>query len=154
MQIWRICKQKHVATAFSGEGGLYTGARWTPQGIKAVYTSESLALASLEIFVHTESDRFPLVGIRANLPENIAIEEFRVDDLLDGWQEESAYPVLQRMGKEWFLSQRTPVLKVPSSIIAVEYNYILNPTHPDFEISLTPIQFKFDRRIWKRARQS
>lgn len=154
MQVWRICKRKHLPTAFSGEGGLYTGARWTPQGIKAVYTSESLALASLEVFVHTESDRFPLVGIRAFLPENIAIEEFRVADLPDGWQEGSAYPVLQKMGKEWFLSHRTPVLKVPSSIIPVEYNYILNPTHPYFEISLhPPIEFKFDRRMWKLARQ-
>lgn len=46
-----------MTTAFSGEGGLYTGARWTPQGIKTVYTSESPALARLEVFVHTESDR-------------------------------------------------------------------------------------------------
>ena len=154
MQVWRICKQNHVATAFSGEGGLYTGARWTPQGIKAVYTSESLAFASLEVFVHTESDRFPLIGIRALLPEDITIEEFRVDDLPDEWQEESAYRVLQRMGKEWFLSQRTTVLKVPSSIIPVEYNYILNPTHRDLKISLNPpIEFKFDRRMWKRTRQ-
>ena len=108
----------------------------------------------MEVFVHTESDRFPLIGIRAFLPEDITIEEFRVDDLPDGWQEESAYRVLQRMGKEWFLSQRTPVLKVPSSIIPVEYNYILNPTHRDLKIFLNPpIAFKFDRRMWKRTRQ-
>lgn len=80
------------------------------------------------MFVNTESDRIPLVGIRAFLPDDIAIKEINVVDLPDDWQEESAYSVLQRMGREWLLSDRTPVLKVPSSIIPVEYNYILNPT--------------------------
>ena len=150
MYVWRISKRKHVTTAFSGDGGLYAEARWTPQGFRAVYTSESLALASLEVFVHTESDRIPLVGIRAFLPEDIAIEEIKVVDLPDDWQEDSAYSVLQRMGREWLLSDRTPVLKVPSSIIPVEYNYILNPTQPDLQFSLNPPrEFTFDRRMWK-----
>jgi RES domain-containing protein len=28
MQVWRLCKQKHQETAFSGEGGLYASGRW------------------------------------------------------------------------------------------------------------------------------
>lgn len=153
MYVWHICKQKHLATAFSGEGGLYTEARWTPQGIKAVYTAESLALASLEVFVHTESDKFPLSGIRAAVPNDVAIEELKVGDLPEDWQEQSAYPILQELGKDWFLSQRAPILKVPSSIIPIEYNYILNPAHPEFKISLEPpIEFRFDKRMWKVAK--
>lgn len=94
--------------------------------------------------------RIPLVGIRAFLPDDIAIEEIKVVDLPDDWQEESAYLVLQRIGNEWLLSDRTPVLRVPSSIIPVEYNYILNPTQPDLQFSLNPpMEFNFDRRMWK-----
>jgi len=44
------------------------------------------------------------------------VEEIKVVDLPDDWQEESAYLVLQRIGKEWLLSDRTPVLRVPSSL--------------------------------------
>jgi len=152
MQIWRICKKKHLLSAFSGEGGLYASARWTPQGIRAVYTAQSLALASLEVFVHSDSDKIPLVAIQAFLPDDIAIKEIGANALPHDWQEQSAYPVLQQIGKQWFLTQETPVLKVPSAIVPVEYNYILNPAHPDFKISLDPpINFKLDKRMWRRG---
>jgi len=52
-----VFAEKTQDTAFSGEGGLYAPARWTPQGFRAVYTAESLSLASLEVFVHTESNK-------------------------------------------------------------------------------------------------
>lgn len=150
MQVWRICKQKHVDSAFSGIGGLYAPARWTPQGFRVVYTAESLALASLEVFVHTESDRLPLVAIRAFLPEDIAIKVVDVSSLPENWQSMAAYPKLQNIGKQWLQTQETPVLKVPSSIIPVEFNYLLNPQHPDLQFSLQPpLEFKFDERMWK-----
>jgi len=152
VQIWRICKEKHKNAAFSGEGGIYAAGRWTPQGIRAVYTSESLALATLEVFVHTESDKIPLVGIRAFIPDSTAVEEIKIDDLPSNWQEESAYPALQSMGEAWFQSQRTPVLKVPSAIVPFEYNYVLNPDHPKLWVSTNPpFNFKFDQRMWKKV---
>ncbi len=150
MQIWRICKRKHIDSAFSGIGGLYTQARWTPQGFKVVYTAESLALASLEVFVHTESDRIPLIAIRAFLPNDIAMTVVDVNSLPEDWQTVAAYPVLQNIGKQWLQKQETAVLKVPSSIIPVEFNYLLNPQHPDLQFSLEPpLEFKFDARMWK-----
>jgi RES domain-containing protein len=129
---------------------MYTAARWTPQGICSVYTAESLALASLEVFVHTESDKIPLIAIRAFIPEEVAIEEIKIADLPSNWQSIEAYAQLQKIGKDWLLSQRTPVLKVPSAIVPIESNYILNPAHTDLKIMLDPpIQFQFDHRMWK-----
>lgn len=150
MQVWRICKQKHVDSAFSGIGGLYAAARWTPQGFRVVYTAGSLALASLEVFVHTESDRIPLVAIRAFLPEDIAITVVDASSLPENWQSMAAYPTLQNIGKQWLQTQETSVLKVPSAIIPVEFNYLLNPGHPDLQVSLEPpLKFRFDERMWK-----
>lgn len=150
MQVWRICKQKHQSSAFSGIGGLYAPARWTPQGFKVVYTAESLALASLEVFVHTESDRIPLIAIRAFLPDDIAMTVVDVNSLPEDWQTVAAYPILQNIGKQWLQKQDSPVLKVPSSIIPVEFNYLLNPQHPDLQLSSEPpLEFKFDDRMWK-----
>lgn len=150
MFVWRICAKKYQSSAFSGIGGLYVSGRWHPQGHKIVYTAESLALASLEIFVHLESDRVPLVAIKAWLPEELEIEEIKRSQLPDNWQDTSAYPILQKMGQDWLNSKRTTVLKVPSAIVPVEYNYLLNPQHPEFKIVLEPpIRFRFDRRMWK-----
>lgn len=150
MHVWRICKQRHQKTAFSGEGGLYVSGRWTPQGYRVVYTAESLALATLEVFVHIESDRIPLIAIKAWISDDIEIEEVNINDLRNNWQEESAYPVLQEIGKKWLQQQRTPVLKVSSAIVPVEFNYLLNPLHPALKFTLEPpIVFKFDRRMWK-----
>ena len=147
MIVWRICSRKYQETAFSGEGGLYASGRWHPQGLKIVYTAESLALASLEIFVHLESNNVPLVAIKAHIPD-VAIE--KVERLPDNWQEVSAYPLLQKIGRDWLTSGETPILKVPSAIVPVEYNYLLNPQHPDLQVILEPpVEFRFDRRMWK-----
>lgn len=138
MYVWRICQQKHKDRAFSAEGGLYAPARWTPQGFLVVYTAESLALASLEVFVHTESLKITLVAIRAFLPYNTNIKAVDVDSLPTDWQQETAYPSLQNIGKQWLLSNQTPVLKVPSAIIPGEFNigkYTVMPTQELEEIN-------------------
>ena len=150
MRVWRICKQKHRDSAFSGVAGIYASGRWTPQGFRVVYTAESLALASLEVFVHTESDRIPLVAIRAFLPEDTAMTEVDVSSLPADWQQETAYPRLHSIGRKWLQEQHTAILKVPSAIIPVEFNYLLNPQHPDLKLELDPpMEFKFDDRMWK-----
>lgn len=150
MFVWRVCKAKHKSTALTGEGGLYTESRWMPQGFRVVYTAESLALASLEVFVHTQSNQIPLVAIRVNLPNDLSIEKVKVEDLPADWQQVSAYSQLQTVGTQWLLAGITPVLKVPSSIIPVEYNYLLNPVHPELKYTLEPpMEFRFDDRMWK-----
>lgn len=77
MKVWRICKKKHQNTAFSGEGGLYAAGRWHPKGFRIIYTASSLALATLEIFVHTESDKIPLVAIQTFIPDDIVMEDLK-----------------------------------------------------------------------------
>ncbi len=49
---WRIVKEKHAATAFSGEGASRTGGRWNSRGVWVVYASATQALATLENLVH------------------------------------------------------------------------------------------------------
>ncbi|WP_017325464.1 RES family NAD+ phosphorylase [Synechococcus sp. PCC 7336] len=149
LMVWRLSKRKYAPMAFSGEGGLYVAGRWTPKGYRAAYTSESLALASLEVFVHAETNNIPLIGIRAYLNEPV-IEVVPVKKLPIDWQETSAYPQLQSIGDRWLKNLTAPILKVPSAIVPMEYNYILNPAHPDLQIvTEPPITFQFDRRMWK-----
>jgi len=51
-EAWRIVKEKHAATAFSGEGAARTGGRWNSRGVAVIYTSSTKALAALENLVH------------------------------------------------------------------------------------------------------
>lgn len=53
------------------------------------------------------------------------------------------------MGDEWVVQQRSMILTVPSVILG-EWNYVLNPAHPDFQrITLAePVPFRFDIRLF------
>jgi RES domain-containing protein len=152
MHVWRICAAKYQDSAFSGIGGLYVPGRWHTQGHKIVYTAESLTLASLEIFVHLESDRVPLVAIKANIPDGLEMEEIKIENMPILWQDPDSYSKLQKIGQSWLTSRRTPILKVPSAIVPVESNYLFNPAHPQFKVDLKPpIRFRFDQRMWKSS---
>jgi RES domain-containing protein len=149
VRIWRITARKHIETVFSGVGGLYASGRWHPQGYKISYTSESLALASLEVFVHSETTDIPLACVSAIIPDTTSILE--ITDLSVNWQGVAAYPILQEIGRKWLRTMEYPVLKVPSAIIPVEYNYLINPEHPDLRLQTEQVlEFQFDRRMWKQ----
>jgi RES domain-containing protein len=52
---YRVVKAKYLDSAFDGEGARLYGGRWNNKGVPLVYTSNSLALCSLEIFIHLPS---------------------------------------------------------------------------------------------------
>ncbi|MDJ0648735.1 MAG: RES family NAD+ phosphorylase [Xenococcaceae cyanobacterium MO_188.B19] len=93
MYLWRICAAKYQDSSCSGLGGLYAAGRWHQKGNKIIYTAESLALATLEIFVHLESDRVPLVAIKAQIDDDVEIGT--VSNLRANWQEADAFSQLQ-----------------------------------------------------------
>ena len=65
------------------------------------------------------------------------------------WHKVINYPITQLLGDTWLRKMETAVLKVPSAIIDMEYNYLLNPAHPDFEkIKISSVsKFTFDPRL-------
>jgi RES domain-containing protein len=76
---WRITKQKHVKSAFSGEGARLYGGRWNSQGVPVVYVAQSQALAVLEVLVHLDSP--VLLGTYALI--QFDFEEGHVSNLTD-----------------------------------------------------------------------
>jgi RES domain-containing protein len=56
---WRIVKEKHAATAFSGEGARIFEGRWNSAGVRMVYCSENLALAALKFRPHASGHDAP-----------------------------------------------------------------------------------------------
>lgn len=147
MEVYRICLAKYAGEVFaSGIRG-----RWNLKGDFVIYTAGSRALACLENVVHRSgeglSDIFRTVVI--DIPANISIESISADALPANWQGVKSYPSTQALGHVWYQQRTSAVLRVPSSIIPEEHNYILNSLHPDFpKISIKSTEdFFFDPRI-------
>jgi RES domain-containing protein len=152
MRLWRICREIHAASAFSGEGARLYGGRWNSRGVRAVYTSPSLALAAIETFVHLEPNLRPddLVSIETELPDNVRTERIDLKSLPRKWYElrdES----LRTLGDRWIRAGKTLALHVPSAAIRGEWNVLLNPEHSDFrKLKIQkPNPFEFDLRMYR-----
>ena len=67
--------------------------------------------------------------------DGLDYQEISLHQLHNGWRREKASKiqptVLQLRGSKWLKLSSIPVLKVPSSVIPFEFNYIINPNHPD-----------------------
>lgn len=153
MIVWRICKKRHRATAFSGVCAEKHGGRWNRKRERIVYTSSSLSLAALELFVHVDIKMIPsdLIWVRASVPHTVSIETLTAKALPAHWRRYPAPARLQAIGSKWLREMRSFVLVVPSAVNPEEQNILLNPLHPDAE-SLSRVQskpFQFDPRMWK-----
>ena len=49
-ETWRILKEKHAITAFTGEGAAKSGGRWNSRGVLLVYTSGTKSLLVCGLF--------------------------------------------------------------------------------------------------------
>ncbi len=149
IRAWRIVKAKHAANAFDGEGARLSGGRWNSPGTRMIYTAGSAALAALEMLVHLgRITTLPAyVVLRCDFDEKLVTDVDR-DNLPSNWRTFPAPPELQAIGDAWVQGGKSPVLRVPSAVIAGEDNYLLNPAHPTFRrIKIgRPERFELDLR--------
>ncbi len=134
IRAWRLIKAEHVDDAFAGEGARRGGGRWNSNGVRVVYTSGSLSLATLEVMVHTHfySALKNYVCIPIDFDPSLS-QSITTEDLPDKWKADPIPQSVKELGDRWVQNQESVILKVPSPIIPVETNYLINPSHPDFE---------------------
>jgi RES domain-containing protein len=114
-----------------------------------VYTSESLALAALETLAHADRRRFErdYVAFRLHIPDE---EVMRLDEALpQSWPARPVSTAARQLGDAWLREGSTAALCIPSVLVPLERNYLLNPMHPGFT-SITvedPVVFGFDARL-------
>jgi RES domain-containing protein len=152
MLVYRISKRAHIEDLSGIGAGLY-GGRWNPKGINMLYTSSSIALASLEYLVHNyhllSTAEVCLVKIEIGMPT--PLEEVSAAELPDGWNLQlNLQYATQNIGKSFYLSAKSYILKVPSAVVSGEYNLLLNPGH-HHHAHTTVVEVKapfvFDKRI-------
>ena len=151
MILWRICKEVRAGSAFDGEGARRFPDRWNHRGVPMVYCTTALSLAALEMFVHLDPDDLPddLIAIRAEVPDELPPDVVDVVTLPAGWNRTPGPTALQDIGSAWVAASRSVALSVPSAVVPVERNIVLNPGHPDMVriIRHPPERFVFDPRM-------
>ncbi|MBX7181364.1 MAG: RES family NAD+ phosphorylase [Bacteroidia bacterium] len=153
MRVFRIEREKHLSATLLGLGAsLSSGFRWNGLHTRMVYTSESRALATVEVTVHLDlsedlpNDRY---YVELDIPDKLLILELNRLDLPLGWDSKPPGTVSQKIGDTFVSRNEAAVLKVPSAIVPFEYNFLINPNHPDAaEIKVVQTwKMEFDKRI-------
>lgn len=150
MIAWRICKARHQAVALSGEGAAKFPGRWNSAGRRMVYLGESRSLAALETLVHVED--LSLLSAIAWIALPVSFDDFlilRPHEFPADWNAIPPAASTRQFGDRWIDERRSAVLRVPSVVTKGEFNYLLNPAHPDFMQIKTgiPESFAFDKRM-------
>lgn len=151
MRLFRLSKQKY-SMDLSGKGAELAGGRWNSRGKAVLYTSQSRALCTVEIAVHTPLANIPtdyeLVEIA--VPEDSEFMEIDLSILPSDWNSIPHAHTTQEIGDRFITENNFLLFKVPSVAVPGEFNFLINPAHKRFcevEVhSITP--FEFDSRLF------
>ncbi len=152
MRLFRLARKKYPIE-LSGKGAAMSGNRWNSKGTELVYCAESRALAMAEVVVHLSLATLPndFVMLEIDVPGTLSVSELRKDQLSVGWNSFPHLAETQKIGDIFVLERKLALLKVPSTVVPGDFNYLINPQHPEFsQIRIVgQMDFPFDSRIFK-----
>jgi RES domain-containing protein len=140
MTSYRVVRRKYAN--LSGQGAKLYGGRFNPPGVSAVYSSENIALALLEVFVHLD---------RSEVPKDYVVMAIEFHGQSVFRPALDVVPALRDLTAEAFRVSKfyRACLRVPSVIVPRESNYILFPEAEGFRASVDWIEpLFFDRRLF------
>ena len=123
--VYRVTRSKRAGD-LSGEGSRRVGGRWNSVGIPALYTSDSIPLALLEVLVHLQLlNTFP-GDYQVTVLDLLEIIPYPTERLPKDPPQTTAY------GDAMLKDAEVLGFWVPSVIVARDFNLVLNPTCPRF----------------------
>jgi RES domain-containing protein len=119
--VWRISD----FDTLSGIGGTLTSGRWHRRGPMILYASQTASLAMLEVLAGLETDIVPLTYqlLQIDVPDTLSVDAY-----------EGPVPTQrqsQDWGMAWLEKGASALARVPSVIVPVERNILVNTEHPD-----------------------
>ena len=148
MKLYRITKEKYAAD-LRGMGGLYEAGRWHREGTQIVYTSEVVSLTKLEVLVHWKKTPTGLVLVTIEVPDDSTITHVELESLPPDWEKIPYMEELADITEQWIRERKFWIMRVPSAQSPTEFNYLLNPLHPEHAtlklVSIEP--HPFDPRL-------
>ena len=152
MIVYRLTQAEYKDQLTGIGAELYVG-RWSSKGVRIIYTSQSRALCTTEIAVHTPLGIIPsshyLQSI--NIPDG-KFKQVKTAELDKKWKAFPHHNSSKSIGDNFINENKSLVLKVPSAVIQGDYNYIINPKHKLFsKVEILSIEsFGFDKRLFIR----
>lgn len=148
---YRLIKSEYTDSPLSPEGAKKFGGRWNSKGTPLVYMGTSASLVTLEVLVHLHHEEAMATYFlcTAELPENL-VQGLPQSDLPPDWKDDPSPASTAAIGDQWVERGEALALLVPSSIIPIENNILINPSHPafpDFAKSIRITPFEIDERL-------
>ncbi len=148
---YRLVMSNYDADPLSPEGAKKFGGRWNSKGTPVVYMGTSASLVTLEVLAHLHHEEAIAAYSLciAELPENL-VQELPRSALPSDWKNYPSPASTAAIGDQWLARGEALALLVPSSIIPVENNILINPYHPDFPEfakSARLTSFEIDERL-------
>jgi RES domain-containing protein len=148
MELYRLTKEKY-GNDISGTGAFLAGGRWNSKGTRMLYTAGSRSLALVESLAHlvTVRNLESYVVMVLYVPDDASLTVLAGSTLPADWRTDQNFT--QGRGNRWAQAGESLLLQVPSAIVPKEYNFLLNPLHPQFNavkiVDMEP--FTFDLRL-------
>jgi RES domain-containing protein len=150
LKAWRITNKDYVADAFSGKGAFLYAGRWNSAGVRLVYLGGTPSISVLETLVNV-----PSLSVLATLEFVLIPVDFEdsligdVGPLPPDW---NSFPLpisTATIGDQWVNFGRSLILRVPSAVLSLENNYLLNPAHSDMKKAVigTAVPINIDIRL-------
>ncbi|MEP7364631.1 MAG: RES family NAD+ phosphorylase [Acidobacteriota bacterium] len=143
MTVYRVVRSRYAD--LSGDGAKLYGGRFNPPAIAAVYASQSISLALLEVLVHLD---------KREVPGDYVVMAIQIDRALVARHSTLSTLEIRHMKTRAFVNKfySRPALEVPSVIVPREFNYVLLPEAPAFTAKIDWIEpLQLDDRLFQSA---
>ena len=132
MIVFRISKCKYIKD-LSGYGAFINGGRWNNEGTRMLYCASSASLALLETLAHLPSHlaSTDFCLLRLEFPDKF-IQKISIENLPSNWNALPFSYTTQKLGNTFIAVNKFLALQIPSAIMEIENNILLNPSHPHF----------------------
>lgn len=135
LAVWRITQDRYRDAAFTGEGARRHGGRFNSVGRPLVYTSESPALAVLDLMANLDTYGPGLLQHYVVISATVDVRHVRrlsPNSLPPDWRAFPHAPATRTIGDQWLDDEASLMLAVRSAVLPRAWNYLVNPAHPDF----------------------
>lgn len=151
MEVFRLTREMY-AHSLSGKGAALKGARWNSVGVELIYTAANRSLAMAEVAVHFTLATLPAdyCMVTLYIPDTLPVSRISLKSLPENWNAFHYHPSTQTIGDKFVSENACSILKAPSAVTQGDFNFLLNPAHPDFgRIKIKKVEkFPFDKRIF------
>ena len=144
---------RYRADDLSGNGTALSGGRWNARDTPVLYICASASTAILETRLHATGilPRANLFLVTIDVPDHLLGAAFE-PTLPPDWNRAGITPhTTVEIGQTWITEANALAMKVPSVVCPADFNYILNPRHPDMrDVAVVAVDaFELDPRLFK-----